>query len=120
MKYKPLGARLLVDPIITTVSLEKRAELAENAFTGSRGIELILEHENVPKPTQGRVIAVGSDPLLQEEVHIGDIVFFEWHSASELWLEGKLFLRLEHQSVTGVMFEDDITLPTQSEKVTSS
>jgi co-chaperonin GroES (HSP10) len=98
MKYKPLGARLLVDPIITTVSLEKRAELA--------GIEIVLEQDNVPRPSQGRVIAVGSDPLLQEEVKVGNIVFFKWHDASEVWLEGVKFLQIEHQSVTGVMFED--------------
>lgn len=100
MKYKPLGARLLVDPIITTVSLEKRAELA--------GIEIVLEQDNVPKPTQGRVIALGSDPILQEEVKVGDVVFFNWHSGHEVWLEGKCFRQLEHQEVTGVLQEDDV------------
>lgn len=100
MKYKPLGARLLVDPIITTVSLEKRAELA--------GIEIVLEQDNVPKPTQGRVIALGSDPLLHEELKIGDIVFYNWHSGNDVVLEGKTFRQLEHQDVTGVMQEDDV------------
>lgn len=109
MKYKPLGARLLVDPIITTVSLEKRAELA--------GIEIVLEQDNVPRPSQGRVVAVGSDPLLQEEVKVGNIVFFKWHDASEVWLEGVKFLQIEHQSVTGVMFDEDAK--TSSELLTT-
>jgi len=97
-KYKPLGARLLVDPIITTVGLEERARMS--------GLEIVLEEDNVPPPTQGRVVALGSDPLLREEVHEGDIVFFNRHSGHEVWLEGKCFRQLEHNEVTGVLQPD--------------
>ena len=100
MKYRPLGARLLVDAIVTTVGLEERAKLS--------GLEIVLEHDNVPRPTQGRVVALGSDPLLHEEVKEGNIVFFKWHDASEVWLEGKCYLQLEHQSITGVMEQEEI------------
>ena len=111
MKYKPLGARLLVDPIITTVSLEKRAELA--------GLEIVLEQENIPKPTQGRVIALGSDPLMHEEIKIGDTVFFSWHSGHDVVLDGKTFRQLEHQDITAVMQDDVKTsaLPAETQVV---
>lgn len=95
MKYKPLGARLLVEPIITTLSLEKRAEAA--------GLEIVLESENKPRPTQGRVIALGSDPLLREEIKEGDVVFFHPYSGSEVTLAGVVYRQLEHVDVTGVM-----------------
>lgn len=93
--YRPLGARLLVDPITTTLSLEERARLA--------GLEIVVEQENRPKPTQGRVIALGSDPLLQEEVKVGDIVFFGPYAGHDVVLEGVTFRQLEHQEVTGIM-----------------
>jgi co-chaperonin GroES (HSP10) len=93
--YKPIGARLLVDPIITTVSLEKRAEIA--------GLYIVLEEDNVPKPTQGRVVALGSDPLLQEEIRVGDVAFFHWAAGHEVNLEGRTFRQLELSEVTGVM-----------------
>lgn len=98
MKYKPLGARLLVDPIITTVGLEERARMS--------GLSIVLENENVPAPTQGRVVAVGSDPLLQEEVKVADVVFFSRYAGHEVWLEGVCYRQLEHHEVTGVLQAD--------------
>ena len=107
LKYKPLGARLLVEPIVTTVSLEKRAEEA--------GLSIILEQESIPRPTQGTVIALGSDPLLREEIKEGDIVFFHSYSGSDVTLAGKTYRQLEHQDVTGVMLLDSRSenVPTQ-------
>jgi chaperonin GroES len=101
MKYKPLGARLLVEPIITTLSLEERAKNA--------GIEIVIEEDNRPRPTQGRVIALGSDPLLREEIKEGDVVFYAPYAGNEVTLEGKVFRQLEHQDVTGVMQEESAT-----------
>ena len=100
--YKPLGARLLVDPIITTVSLEERAKNA--------GLELVLEQENIPAPTQGIVIALGSDPLLREEIKIGDIVFFGRYSGGDVFLEGRRYRQLDHGEITGVI-QDEVTEP---------
>lgn len=95
--FKPFGARLLVDPIITTVSLEKRAEMA--------GLHVVLEDDNVPAPTQGRVVALGSDPFLQEQVKVGDIVFFHHHSGHDVTLEGRVFHELDISEITGIMQE---------------
>jgi co-chaperonin GroES (HSP10) len=95
--YKPLGARVLVDPIITTLSLEERARQA--------GLEIVVENDNRPPSTQGRVIALGSDPLLLEEIKLGDIVFFNKHSGHEVVLQDKVFRQLEFQEITGVQKE---------------
>jgi len=103
MKYKPLGARLLVQPIVTTLSLEERARNA--------GLEIVVEQENRPMPTQGVVVAVGSDPLLQEEIKRGDLVFFNKHAGHDVELEGQSYRQLEHQEVTGVVQESDLEEP---------
>lgn len=105
MKYKPLGARLLVEPIITTLSLEERARNA--------GLEIVIEQDNQPRPTQGKVIALGSDPLLREEVKEGDVVFFHHHSGHNVTLAGKEYRQLEFQEVTGVL-QPDVEATAQS------
>lgn len=107
MNYKPLGPRLLVEPIITTLSLEERATQA--------GLEIVLENDNRPLPTQGKVIALGSDPLLREEIREGDIVFFEKYSGHDVTLAGRTYRQLLHQEVTGVMQEE---IKTSSEPAT--
>jgi co-chaperonin GroES (HSP10) len=99
MPYKPLGARLLVEPIITTLTLEERARRA--------GFEIVLEQDNRPKPTIGKILQLGSDPLMNEELKIGDIVFFNWHSGHDVTLGGVIFRQLEHSEVTGVMSEEE-------------
>lgn len=101
VRYKPMGSRVFVEPIITTVSLEERARKA--------GLELVLEQENIPKPTQGRVLALGPDPLLHEQIKIGDIVFFHAYSGSDVTLEGVTYRQLDITEVTGVMFSEEAT-----------
>jgi co-chaperonin GroES (HSP10) len=105
--YKPFGARLLVDPIETTLSLEDRAQRA--------GLEIVLEQDHRPRPTQGRVVALGADPLLQESIKIGDVVFFAPYSGNDVVLEGVTFRQLELQDVTGVMTSSPQTDQSSSE-----
>jgi len=97
--YKPFGSRLLVDPITTTLSLEERGRKI--------GIEVIVEQENVPRPTQGRVVALGSDPLLHESVKVGDIVFFHYNSGHGVTLQGHEFRQLEISEITGILSEEE-------------
>ena len=98
LTYKPLGARLLVEPIITTLSLEERAKNA--------GLEIVVEKDNIPAPTQGRVIALGSDPFLREQIKEGDVVFFGRYAGGDVILAGVSYRQLELSEVTGVMQED--------------
>ena len=100
-----------MDPIITTVSLEKRAEQA--------GLEIVLEQENIPKPTQGRVIALGEDPLLRESVKLGEIVFFHAYAGHDVVLEEKTYRQLLISDITGVMDDSDLN-PTEPESSSKS
>lgn len=97
-KFKPLGARVLVKDIITTLSLEERAERA--------GLHVVIEQENRPRPTQGRVIALGSDPILHDNIKIGDVLFFNPHAGHEVVLEDQVFRMLEWIEITSVMSEE--------------
>ena len=91
--YTPMGARLLVDDIESTVSLEERGKQV--------GITVIVNQQNRPKVTQGRVIALGDDPMTQARFKVGDIVMFNHLAGVETWIEGRRFRTLEEQEITG-------------------
>lgn len=93
--FKPVGARILVKDIVTSLSIVERGKRA--------GIEVIVEDDNKPRATQGEVIALGNDPLVHELVKPGDIVYFNWHSGHHVYLEDEEFRMLELQDVTAVM-----------------
>lgn len=98
MAYRPKGARVLVEDIIQTLSLEERAARA--------GLEIVVESENKPKCTMGKIVALGSDPLAHEEYKVGDVVFFKWHSGTKITLQDREYRSLELQEIEGV--EDTI------------
>lgn len=55
---------------------------------------VVLEH-NKPKPTTGIVVAVGSGPEIQQQVKVGDRVYFSRHAGSEILTEGQSYWVLE-------------------------
>jgi len=94
MALKPLGSRIWVQDIVESLSIEQRAEAA--------GFVVIVNDNNRPKSTKGKVVAIGSDPMLHELIKVGDVVFFR-HTAGDRIMHGELELRsLEWQEVIGV------------------
>jgi co-chaperonin GroES (HSP10) len=97
---RPLGARVIVEDIITTLSIEQRAQNA--------GFIAIVNEDNRPKSTQGKVIAVGTDPLMQEEVHVGDVVSFSYLSGTRLYIESVEYRSLEFNEIIMVTREEHV------------
>lgn len=95
---RPLGSRILVEDIITTLSIEQRAKNA--------GFVAIVNEDNRPKSTQGRVIAVGTDPLLQDEIHLGDVVSFSYLSGTRIYIDEHEFRSLEFNEIIMVTREE--------------
>ncbi|QOR62318.1 co-chaperone GroES [Sulfurovum sp. ST-21] len=85
MNFKPLGDRLLVERV-------------EEVNTTASGI--IIPDNAKEKPSQGKVLAIGSDV---EEVRVDDIVVFGKYSGTELALDDKEYLVLELSDVLGVI-----------------
>lgn len=90
-KLKIIGARLAVIDIITTLSLVERGRKSD--------LEIITDESNNPRPTQGRVIVLGTDPLIREEFKVGDIVSFDWHAGTGLVHEDIQYRVLEFQEI---------------------
>ena len=83
----PIGSRVFVDLIEPVDSITARAAAA--------GLHAVVMEENKPRPTQGVVVAVGSDPMVQELIHVGDTVTFAWHAGYEQQVEGRTLRVLE-------------------------
>lgn len=112
--FSPEGSHLLVDDIVSELTLEHRAEKA--------GLALIVEHENRPRNTMGTIVALGDDPYFYEQVivqgrkrqrwQVGDIVTFAWHAGAAQLIEGHEFRSIIWQDIIGTFREDrDLELP---------
>lgn len=97
----PIGARCFVIDLEPEIDLRKRAANA--------GLHVVIAEENVPKPTTGRVVAVGSDPLIQELVRVGDVVGFSRHAGIHRIIEGVEYRCLELREITDVTRESPAT-----------
>lgn len=85
MNFQPLGNRVLVERL-------------EEATTTASGI--IIPDNAKEKPSQGRVIAIGSDV---EEVEKGDVVVFGKYVGNELAIDGTEFLIIEADELFGII-----------------
>lgn len=99
----PLGARVLVTDLEPEASLVKRGQAV--------GLHVVVLEENAPKPTSGKVEAVGSDPLIQELIQVGDVVLFSKHAGLEVQIEGKSYRSLELREIAHVVKPDLPTAP---------
>lgn len=95
MKIKPLGDKVVIEPVI------------EDVKTPS-GIVLPDTHEK-EKPEKGKVLAVGPGKLLengensQMNVKKGDVVLFKKYSADEFKEGNKEFLVVSEEDIIGII-----------------
>jgi chaperonin GroES len=85
MNFQPLGNRVLVERL-------------EEATTTASGI--IIPDNAKEKPSQGRIVALGSDV---EDIEINDIVVFGKYTGNELALDGKDYLIIEADELFGII-----------------
>lgn len=94
INFKPLGDRVLVEPI----------EREERTETG-----LFIPETAKEKPQQGKVIAVGEgrrDPKgsrIAMEIHLGDTVLYARYAGSEVKIDGKKLLILKESDVLSII-----------------
>ena len=91
----PIGARVFVEVYPVKDSVTERYKAA--------GLHAVTLESNRPMPTSGKIVAVGSDPLVQETLKVGDIVIFQKHAGSEIQIEGRTLRSLDlHEIITVV------------------
>lgn len=94
-KLMPLGARVFVKDEMPVDDITARAEKA--------GLFVATFDHNLPKPTTGIVVAVGSDPEVQRLISPGDRVFFGRHAGIITTVEGEDYRSLEFHELTSVV-----------------
>lgn len=96
---KPVGARVFVEDLEPEVSLVKRGAAV--------GLSIVVLDENAPKPTTGRVVAVGDDPVIQAMCKIGDVVCFKWSAGVYQQVQGKQYRCLEYREIISCITEQE-------------
>jgi len=96
MKLRPLGDRIVVEPL----------EAEEKTKGG-----IILPDTAKEKPQEGKVVAVGkgktdeSGKLIPMEVKVGDKVLYGKYAGTEITIEGKEYMILKEEDVLAIVEE---------------
>ena len=96
MKLKPLGSRILVEPIE-----------AEEVTAGG----IVLPETAKEKPQKGKVLSVGpgdrdeDGDRIKMDVEEGDIVLFAKYAGTEIKLDGKKLLILRESDLLAIVEE---------------
>jgi len=85
LNLKPLGDRLVVEPI------------EQNETTASG---LVLPETAKEKPQKGKVEAVGSEV---KELKVGNIILFDKYSGSKVNIDGTDYLIVKEEDILGIV-----------------
>mgnify|MGYP000880717686 FL=1 len=94
LSFKPLGGRVLVEPI-------------EQEEVTAGGI--VLPETAKEKPQQGKILAAGpgdrndKGERIAMDVKVGDVVLFAKYSGTEVKIEGKKVLILRESDLLGIV-----------------
>jgi chaperonin GroES len=94
LSFKPLGARVLIEPV-------------EQEEVTAGGI--VLPETAKEKPQQGKVLAAGPGDRNEKgervamDVKVGDLVLFAKYSGTEVKMEGKKLLIMRESDLLGIV-----------------
>ena|ERR1700744_3500303 len=100
---EPMGARIIVVPVVTTLTIEERGKKA--------GLTMVLADKSKPRPTLGIVIALPLDPFMRENFKIGEGVYFNGLAGTDMYFEGKTFRSLEFNEIISKVPEEKVPEP---------
>lgn len=94
ISFKPLGARVLIEPIDQ-----------EEVTAGG----IVLPETAKEKPQQGKILAAGPGDRDEDgeripmDVKTGDVVLFAKYSGTEIKMEGKKYLIMRESDILGIV-----------------
>ena len=98
MNIKPLGDRVLIEPISEDEKAKK-----------TKGGILIPDTADKEKPMEGTVVAVGEGKILENgklqpiPVKVGDRVLFSKYGPSEIKIDDKEYLIAKEEDILGII-----------------
>lgn len=97
---KPLGARVLVEELVTSLSIRERGKRS--------GLLIITSEDDDMKNhcTLGIIVAMGTDPfLLENGLAEGKVVSYNRHAGQHRFVEGRRYRMLEFQMIEDISDE---------------
>lgn len=104
---KPIGARVVVVPITTTLTMEQRAKQTTSALNGQPLTVVVADRER-PRNTMGIIVKLSIDPIIEENFKVGMGVYYGAHSGVEQTFEGKTYRSLEFQEIISTLEEEEV------------
>jgi co-chaperonin GroES (HSP10) len=96
---KPIGGRVIVKPIITTLTIEERYKQA--------GLIGVSAQKEKPRPSCGTILAISVDPIITENFKVGQLVWFNSLLGTEIALLGQSFRALDFNDVLSTEEEEN-------------
>ena len=103
---KPIGGRIIVRPITTTLTIEERYARIKSPLNGKSLIGVAAQKEK-PRNSCGIIVAISIDPLIQENFKVGQMVWFAPLLGSEIALLGHTFRSLDFNDVLSTEEEEN-------------
>ncbi len=99
LKLNPKGGNIFVRDVTPIDEVTASAERA--------GLHVVIDETNKPMPSMAIVIKLGPDPLLAEELKVGDIVMFSKHSGGTFSEAGEQYRYLQLHNIIGSRSPED-------------
>lgn len=97
---KPIGARIVIVPITTTLTIEERYKRS--------GLIGVVAEKSKPRNTLGVIVNTSIDPIIEENFQVGMGVYYGPLSGTEVHLLGKTYRSLEFNEVISTLAEEEL------------
>lgn len=88
-----------IQPLDDRVLIEKAFEEGEQKV----GSIIIPDTATKEKPTMGKVVAVGTDTELKENIKKGDTIIYSKYAGDEIKVDGKEFLIIQRSDILAIV-----------------
>ncbi len=94
LEIYPVGARCWVKEVAPVDEIQQ--------WSRRTGLVAVQLDSATPRPTTGYVVAVGNDPLLQEMLKVGDLVFYGKYAGEHVQVKGETYRCLGMHEITSI------------------
>jgi len=103
---KPIGGRVIIRPITTTLTIEERYARIKSLHNGKSFVGVAAQKEK-PRNSIGFILATSIDPIIQENFKVGQMVYFPPLLGTEITLLGHTFRSLDFNDILSTIEEEE-------------
>jgi len=88
-----------IQPLDDRVLIEKSEESGEQKV----GSIIIPDTASKEKPTMGKVVAVGTDEDLQENIKVNDTIIYSKYAGDEIKVDGQEYMIIQRSDILAIV-----------------